>query len=79
MKISGSKCMLNRIATIATNSGTSLAIVVMMLTLAASFTPRLTKSQQIQTTMDAPMTEGRLLPSPNRGTKYEMDANRSVV
>ena len=66
-------------ATMATNNGTSLAIVVMMLMLAASFTPRQTSAQHTQTISEAPITDTRLLPSPNTGKKNDRLANSSVV
>ena len=79
MKIRGSNFMAKMMANSATKIGTILAIVVTILTEAASFTPRVTRNQQIQTMMEAPIMDGRLFPSPKTGKKYPIAANRSTV
>ncbi len=60
-------------------TGVSFAAVVIMFTRAAWRTPFSTMAWTSQRPMDAPITEGRLLPLPNTGKKKAKAPNTTTA
>ena len=69
----------NILTTMNTNIGTNLAIVVIRFINTASLTPFNTNAVTPQTTIEAPIIDAKLFPSPNTGKKYPSDPNSNVA